>query len=197
LDVHALGCDFLVFSGHKVCAPTGIGALWGRAELLEKMPPFHGGGEMILSVALERSTYKAPPHRFEAGTPNIAGAIGLGAAIDYLERLGRPAILAHDQALAAYAVERLAEISGLRILGSGGTRGGIVSFVMEGAHPHDLTTFADQYGIALRGGHHCTQPLMKKFRLPGTTRASFAFYNTKAEADRLAEVLAHAARFFR
>lgn len=197
LDVRALGCDFLVLSGHKICAPTGIGVLWGRADLLESMPPFHGGGEMILSVTYERSTYKEPPHRFEAGTPNIAGAVGLGAAIEYLERVGRAAILEHDQGLANYAVERLAEVAGLRILGSGGTRGGIVSFVMEGAHPHDLTTFADQYGVALRGGHHCTQPLMKKFRLPGTTRASFSFYNTVGEVDRLAEVLAHAARFFR
>lgn len=197
VDVHALGCDFLVFSGHKMCAPTGIGALWGRGELLASMPPWHGGGEMIVSVSLERSSYKEPPHRFEAGTPNIAGAVGLAAAIDYVERIGRLAIAEHDRALAAYAAARLADLPGVRVLGAGGERSGIVSFVMEGAHPHDLTTFADQYGIALRGGHHCTQPLMKKFRLPGTTRASFSLYNTVAEVDRLIEVLTLAARFFR
>lgn len=196
IDVQELGCDFLAFSGHKMCAPTGIGALYGRAEILETMPPWHGGGEMIVSVSLEKSTFKKAPHRFEAGTPNIAGAIGLGAAIDYLERIGRPAIFDHDSELAAYAAEQLAELPGMRVLGPKGERGALVGFVMEGVHPHDLTTFADQHGLALRGGHHCNQPLMRKFGLPGTTRASFYFYNTIAEIDRMMEILRAAVRFF-
>ncbi len=196
IDVQALGCDFLAFSGHKMCGPTGIGALYGRSELLNAMPPWQGGGEMIVSVSLETSSYKEAPHRFEAGTPNIAGAVGLGAAIDYLEAIGREHLFAHDAALAAYAVERLESLPGLRILGPRGDRGGLVGFVMAGAHPHDLTTYADQYGLALRGGHHCNQPLMKKFRLPGTTRASFYFYNTTAEIDRMIEILDAARRFF-
>ena len=196
IDVQQLGCDFIAFSGHKMCAPTGIGALYGRAELLAAMPPWQGGGEMIVSVSLESSSYKDAPHRFEAGTPNIAGAIGLGAAIDYLEGIGREHIFQHDSRLVAYAIERLAELPGMRILGPLGQRGGLVGFVMEGTHPHDLTTYADQFGLALRGGHHCNQPLMKKFRLPGTTRASFYFYNTTAEVDRMIEILDAARRFF-
>jgi cysteine desulfurase / selenocysteine lyase len=196
LDVQELGCDFLAFSGHKMCAPTGSGALYGRAEVLDAMPPWHGGGEMIVSVALEKSTFKKAPHRFEAGTPNIAGAIGLAAAIDYLEQIGRPRIFAHDSALAAYAAERLGELPGMRVLGPKKERGALVGFVMEGVHPHDLTTFADQYGLALRGGHHCNQPLMRKFGLSGTTRASFYFYNTIAEIDRMIEILRAAVRFF-
>ncbi|HEY3664031.1 MAG TPA: cysteine desulfurase [Chthoniobacterales bacterium] len=196
VDVQELGCDLLAFSGHKMCAPTGIGALYGRAEVLETMPPWHGGGEMIVSVTLEKSTYKKAPHRFEAGTPNIAGAIGLAAAIDYLEAIGRPAIFEHDSSLTAYAVQRLAELPGMRVLGPPNERGALVGFVMEGVHPHDLTTFADQSGLALRGGHHCNQPLMRKFRLPGTTRASFYFYNTKDEVDRMMEILRDAVRFF-
>lgn len=196
IDVQALGCDFLAFSGHKMCAPTGSGALYGRAQVLNAMPPWHGGGEMIVSVSLETSSYKEAPHRFEAGTPNIAGAVGLAAAIDYLESIGREHIFAHDAALAAYAIERMEALPGMRILGPRGERGGLVGFVMEGAHPHDLTTYADQYGLALRGGHHCNQPLMKKFRLPGTTRASFYFYNTTAEIDRMIEILDAARRFF-
>jgi cysteine desulfurase/selenocysteine lyase len=196
IDVQELGCDFLAFSGHKTCAPTGIGALYGRAARLAETPPWQGGGEMILSVTLESSTYKEPPHRFEAGTPNIADAIGLGAAVDYLDAIGRDHIFAHDLALAHYAMERLSDIPGLRILGPRDQRGGLVGFVMDGAHPHDLTTYADQAGLALRGGHHCNQPLMKKFRLPGTTRASFYFYNTTSEIDRMAEILDAAHRFF-
>jgi cysteine desulfurase / selenocysteine lyase len=196
LDVLELGCDFLAFSGHKMCAPTGIGALYGRAEILDAMPPWHGGGEMIVSVTLEKSTFKKAPHRFEAGTPNIAGAIGLAAAIRYLEEIGRPAIFAHDSALASYAAERLAELPGMRVLGPKNDRGALVGFVMEGVHPHDLTTFADQQGLALRGGHHCNQPLMRKFGLPGTTRASFYFYNTTAEIDRMIDILRAAVRFF-
>ncbi len=196
INVQELGCDFLALSGHKMCGPTGIGALYGRAEVLDAMPPWHGGGEMIVSVTLEKSTFKKAPHRFEAGTPNIAGAIGLAAAIDYLERIGRSEIFEHDARLAGYAVERLAELPGIRLLGPSGKRGAIVGFVMEAAHPHDLTTFADQQGLALRGGHHCNQPLMRKFGLPGTTRASFYFYNTMAEIDRMIEILHAAARFF-
>lgn len=196
VNVRELGCDFLAFSGHKMCAPTGIGALYGRAEILEQIPPWHGGGEMIVSVALEKSTFKKAPHRFEAGTPNIAGAIGLAAAIDYIERIGRAAIFEHDAQLTHYAIARFAELSGLRILGPAGPRGAIVGFVMDAAHPHDLTTFADQQGLALRGGHHCNQPLMRKFRLPGTTRASFYFYNTREEIDRTLTILAAAMKFF-
>jgi cysteine desulfurase / selenocysteine lyase len=196
LNVRELGCDFLAFSGHKMGAPTGSGALYGRAEVLDSMPPWHGGGEMIVSVTLEKSTFKKAPHRFEAGTPNIAGAIGLAAAIDYLEKIRRPAIFAHDAKLTNYAIERMADLPGLRVLGPAGDRGAIVGFVMNAAHPHDLTTFADQRGLALRGGHHCNQPLMKKFGLPGTTRASFYFYNTTEEIDRMIEILRDAARFF-
>ena len=196
VDVREIGCDFLVFSGHKMCAPTGIGALYGRAELLDAMPPWHGGGEMIVSVGYERSTYKKAPHRFEAGTPNIAGAIGLGAAVDYLEGIGRAAIFAHDLALTQHALAGISALPGVRVQGPRDRRGGLVGFVMDAAHPHDLTTFADQHGLALRGGHHCNMPLMKKLRLPGTTRASFYFYNTRAEVDRMLAILADAVRFF-
>jgi cysteine desulfurase/selenocysteine lyase len=196
IDVQDLGCDFMAFSGHKMCGPTGIGVLYGRAEILDSMPPWHGGGEMIVSVALEKSTFKRPPHRFEAGTPNIAGAIGLAAAIDYLEKVGRPTIFEHDAQLARYAAERLSEVPGTRIFGPSEERGALVGFVMEAAHPHDLTTFADQYGLAMRGGHHCNQPLMRRFGVSGTTRASFYFYNTREEIDRMIEILQRAVHFF-
>ena len=196
INVQELGCDFLAFSGHKMCGPTGIGALYGRGEVLNSMPPWHGGGEMIVSVTLEKSAFKKAPHRFEAGTPNIAGAIGLEAAIVYLERIGRSAIFEHDAHLASYAMERLMELPGMRVLGPSTQRGALVGFVMEAAHPHDLTTFADRYGLALRGGHHCNQPLMRRFGLPGTTRASFYFYNTTEEIDRMIEILRAAAQFF-
>jgi cysteine desulfurase/selenocysteine lyase len=196
IDVAEIGCDFFVFSGHKMCAPTGIGALYGRAEVLEAMPPWHGGGEMIVSVSYERSTYKPAPHRFEAGTPNVAGAVGLGAAIDYLEAIGRDRIFEHDEHLALRAIERLETLPGIRIFGPRDRRGGLVGFSAEWAHPHDLTTYANEHGLALRGGHHCNQPLMRKLRVPGTNRASFYFYNTDAEIDRMMEVLAAAHRFF-
>ena len=196
LNVQELGCDFLALSGHKMCGPTGIGVLYGKTERLEEMPPWHGGGEMILSVSYEKATYKAPPYRFEAGTPNIAGAIGLGAAIDYIESIGREHIFDHDRQLVMYAMEGMMAVPGIRILGPLDQRGGLVSFVMDAAHPHDLTTYADQAGLALRGGHHCTQPLMRKFRLPGTTRASFYFYNTREEVDRMIDILHAAQRFF-
>jgi len=196
INVRELGCDFLAFSGHKMCGPTGIGALYARAEVLDAIPPWHGGGEMIVSVTLERSAFKKAPHRFEAGTPNIAGAIGLEAAIDYIEQIGRPAIFEHDTELAHYAMERLEELPGMRVLGPREERGALVGFVMKSVHAHDLTTFADRYGLALRGGHHCNQPLMRRFGLPGTTRASFYFYNTKEEIDRMIEILSEAVRFF-
>jgi cysteine desulfurase/selenocysteine lyase len=196
VDVREIGCDFFVFSGHKMCGPTGSGALYGRAEILDAMPPWHGGGEMIVSVTYERSTFKAAPHKFEAGTPNIAGAIGLGAAIDYLEKVGRAEIFAHDENLAAYALERIAALPDVRIFGPRGPRGALVSFATAWAHPHDLTTYANEYGLALRGGHHCNQPLMRKLGVPGTTRASLYFYNTRAEVDRMLDILADAYRFF-
>ena len=160
------------------------------------MPPWHGGGEMIASVALEKSTFKKAPHRFEAGTPNIAGAIVLAAAIDYIEQIGRPAIFEHDSQLAHYAADRLTELPGTRVFGPKQERGALVGFVMYAAHPHDLTTFADQYGLAMRGGHHCNQPLMRRFGVSGTTRASFYFYNTMEEIDRMMEILHAAVRFF-
>lgn len=196
VDVRAMGCDFAALSGHKMCGPTGIGVLYGRAEVLDSMPPWHGGGEMIVSVTLEKSSFKKPPHRFEAGTPNIAGAIGLAAALDYIEKIGRPAIFQHDSQLLTHAMQRLAEVPGMRLLGPTTERAPVVSFVMNNVHPHDLTTFADQYGLALRGGHHCNQPLMRKFGLPGTARASFYFYNTTAEVDGMIDILRRAAEFF-
>ncbi len=200
LDVQAIGCDFLALSGHKMCAPTGIGALYGRREVLSKMPPWHGGGEMIVSVQYEKSTWKPAPHRFEAGTPNIADTIAFGAALDYLDGIGREAIMEHDQRLAQYAHERLAAIPGLRVLGpplGSPNRSGVVSFAMQNAHAHDVVTLADRRGLALRGGHHCTQPLMRKLGLASSARASFYFYNTEAEIDRMAEILAEIERFFR
>jgi cysteine desulfurase / selenocysteine lyase len=196
VNVRELGCDFFAFSGHKMCAPTGIGALYGRREILDAMPPYHGGGEMIVSVTLEKTTFKRPPHRFEAGTPNIAGAIGLAAAVDYIEQIGRAAIFEHDSKLTHYALERFSELPGVRVLGPSGQRGAIIGFVMQTAHPHDLTTFADRKGLAMRGGHHCNQPLMRRFGLTGTTRASFYFYNTVDEIDRMIDILRDAARFF-
>lgn len=196
LDVQALGCDFLVFSGHKICGPTGIGALYGRQALLEALPPWQGGGDMIASVDYHESTWNTVPHRFEAGTPDIAGAIGLAAAMDYLEALGRDRIFAHDQALAAYAYERLGELKGIRLFGPRVGRAGLVSFLLADVHAHDLVTVADQFGVALRGGHHCNQPLMKKLGVSSTARASFYFYNTRAEVDRFLDVMREVQRFF-
>jgi cysteine desulfurase / selenocysteine lyase len=196
VNVQELGCDFYAFSGHKMVAPTGIGALWGRMELLRAMPPWHGGGEMIVSVTYERATYKQPPQRFEAGTPNIAGAVGFGAAIDYLNTIGRTAIFQHDSVITEHAIQCLNNIGGIRLLGPKGKRGALAAFHAEWAHPHDLTTYANEQGLALRGGHHCNQPLMRKLRLPGTTRASFYFYNTQEEVNRMTEILQAAKRFF-
>ncbi|HUJ43631.1 MAG TPA: cysteine desulfurase [Opitutaceae bacterium] len=196
LDVQLLGCDFLAFSGHKMAGPTGIGVLFGRRALLDSLEPFQGGGEMIASVQFEESTWNKVPHKFEAGTPDIAGAVGLHAAMDYLEGVGRAAIGRHDEELARAACDRLRGIPGLRLLGPTGARGAVVSFALAGIHAHDVVTFADQEGVALRGGHHCTQPLLRKLGVPATTRASFYLYNTPAEVDRLAEVISQAAKFF-
>ncbi len=196
VDVQAIGCDFLAFSGHKICGPTGIGALYGRQELLESMAPWQGGGEMILTVSYEGATYKPAPHRFEAGTPDISGAAGLHAAMDYLDAIGRDAIFRHDQELAEYAYERLRELGGVRLFGPARGRGGLVSFLLEEAHAHDVVTLADQAGVALRGGHHCTQPLMRKLGVESTARASFYLYNTRAEVDRLIEVVKEIRKFF-
>lgn len=196
VNVLDIGCDFYAFSGHKMCAPTGIGALYGRAEMLATMQPWHGGGEMIESVTLETSTYKAAPQRFEAGTPDIAGVIGLGAAVDYLESIGIETIRRHGAELTAYAMQRLAALPGIRILGPQGDRASLAAFALACAHPHDLVEFANTHGLALRGGHHCTQPLMKRFKVPGTSRASFYFYNTAAEVDRMMDILHRAVIFF-
>jgi len=196
VDVQAIGCDFFVFSGHKICGPTGIGALYGRQELLQAMPPYQGGGEMILTVGYERTEFKPPPHRFEAGTPDISGPIGLHAAMDYLDAIGRENIWRHDQELAAYAAEKLAALNGIRVFGPKQNRAGLISFLLKDVHAHDVVTLADQAGVALRGGHHCTQPLMHKLGVESTARASFYFYNTLAEVDRLAEVLGEIQRFF-
>jgi cysteine desulfurase/selenocysteine lyase len=191
VDVQALGCDFYVFSGHKMCGPTGIGVLWGRRELLESMPPFLGGGEMIRRVELERSEWAAVPYKFEAGTPAIAEAVGLGAAVDYLSALGMDAIRAHEKELTAYALERLAEMPGLTIFGPADVevRGGVAAFALNGIHPHDAATILDSEAIAVRAGHHCAMPLHKKLAVPATTRASFYIYNTPEETDRLVEGL--------
>ena len=189
LDVQALGCDFLAFSGHKMCGPTGIGALFARRELQETMPPYQGGGEMISKVEFHKSEFNVPPHKFEAGTPNVAGAAGLRAALDYLDTIGLDAIHAHGSELANYAKERLSEFEGIRIFGPAAERGGLVSFVFENVHALDLATLADQQGVAIRIGHHCTQPLHEKLGVPATARASFYFYNTRAEVDRFIEVL--------
>ena len=196
VNVLEIGCDFYAFSGHKMCAPTGIGALYGRAEMLASMQPWHGGGEMIESVTLETSTYKAAPQRFEAGTPDIAGVIGLGATVDYLESIGIETIRRHGAELTAYAMQRLAALPGIRILGPQGDRASLAAFALACAHPHDLVEFANTHGLALRGGHHCTQPLMKRFKVPGTSRASFYFYNTAAEVDRMMDILHSAVIFF-
>jgi cysteine desulfurase/selenocysteine lyase len=196
LDVREIGCDFLALSGHKMCGPTGAGALYGRKEILEGMEPFHGGGEMIVSVALTESEFKPPPHRFEAGTPAIAQAIGLGASAHYLDQIGRQRIFDHDQALALQAIALIDEIPGVRIFGPREARAGLVSFVLESAHAHDVVSMADQYGLALRGGHHCTQPLLRKLGVPATARASFYFYNTPEEVIRMAEILRKIHAFF-
>ena len=196
VDVREIGCDFLAFSGHKMAGVTGIGALYGRRALLESMPPWQGGGGMISNVDFFESRWKPPPERFEAGTPNFGDAVALGAACDFLDSLGRDAIRQHDGALARMAYERLAELPGIRILGPRGERGGLVSFAFRDIHAHDVVTFADEDGIALRGGHHCNQPLMKKLGLTSTARASFYVYNEEKEIDALVASMRRTIKFF-
>ncbi len=196
VDVQALGCDFYAFSGHKLYGPTGIGALYGRKEFLDAMPPWQGGGDMIHTVSFERATYAETPQKFEAGTPNIAGAIAMAEAIAYVQGIGLDVIAAHEAELVAYATSVLAEIPGLRFIGQAAERAGIVSFVMDGIHPHDLGTILDMEGVAIRAGHHCAMPLMTRFGLPGTARASFAIYNGKQDVDALAAGLRKARRLF-
>jgi len=185
VDVRDIDCDFYAISGHKLFGPTGVGALYGKAELLEDMPPYQGGGEMILSVTFEGSTFKEIPHKFEAGTPDIAGAVGLGAAIDYVNGVGYGGIAAHEDDLLTYGTALLEEIPGLRIIGTASEKASVLSFVLDGIHPHDIGTILDQEGIAVRTGHHCAQPVMDRFGIPATTRASLALYNTRSDLDAL------------
>ncbi|MDW6023872.1 cysteine desulfurase [Mesorhizobium sp. BAC0120] len=196
IDVQDLGCDFFAFTGHKVYGPSGIGVLYGRKEMLEVMRPFHGGGEMIFEVTEDNVTYNDPPHRFEAGTPPIVQAIGLGAALDYMEKVGRERIAAHEAGLKAYAHERLRSINSLRIYGDAPDKGAIVAFNLEGVHPHDVSMVIDRSGVAVRAGTHCAQPLLSRFGTTSTCRASFGMYNTRAEIDALAEALEKARKFF-
>ena len=185
VDVRSLDCDFYVFSGHKVFGPTGIGVLYGKEKLLEAMPPWQGGGDMIQSVTFGKTTYNDLPYKFEAGTPNIAGVIGLGAAIDYLDQIGLDAIAAHEQELLAYGTRALDNITGLRLIGTAREKASVLSFVIEGVHPHDAATILDREGVAVRAGHHCAQPVMERFGVSATTRASLAFYNTTEDIDAL------------
>jgi len=196
VDVQEIGCDFYAFSGHKLFGPTGIGILYGRESLLERMPPWQGGGDMILTVTFGKTTYNALPYKFEAGTPNISGAIGLGAAIDYVGAMDRDGAHAHEHALLVHASETLRKIEGLRIVGTARDKSSLVSFVVAGVHPHDLGTILDEDGIAIRTGHHCAMPVMEYFKLPATARASFAFYNTFEEIDRLTAGIRRARALF-
>lgn len=189
IDVQALDCDFLAMSGHKMYGPTGIGILYGKRSLLESMPPYQGGGEMILAVNFERSVYNELPYKFEAGTPNISGAIGLGAAVDYLEGIGLERISRYEHSLLTYATAKLEAMAELKIIGTARDKASVISFTVDGVHPHDLGTIVDSEGVAIRTGHHCAMPVMEFFGLPATARASFAFYNTRAEIDALASAL--------
>jgi len=196
IDVQELGCDFYAFSGHKAFGPTGVGVLWGRAELLEAMPPWQGGGDMILSVAFEKTLYREIPHKFEAGTPDIAGVVGLGAALEWLGGQDHAALAAHERELLLRATQGLAELPGLRLVGEPRERAGVVSFVLDDVHPHDVGTILDHEGIAVRTGHHCAQPLMERFGVPATVRASFAIYNTREDVDALLAGLARVREVF-
>jgi cysteine desulfurase / selenocysteine lyase len=196
IDVRALGCDFYAWTGHKLYGPTGIGVLWGKRDLLERMPPFMGGGDMISSVTYEQSTWAAVPHKFEAGTPAILEGIGLKAAIDYVQAIGYDAIAAHEASLTEHALARLATVDGLHVLGQAQNRGGVISFSMDKAHSHDVATLLDRQGIAVRAGHHCAEPLMRRFNLDSTARASFGIYTTHAEIDALVDGLARVREFF-
>ena len=197
VDVQALGCDFYAFTGHKLYGPTGIGALWARKELLEQMPPFLGGGDMISSVTYEKSTWAAVPHKFEAGTPPILEGIGLKAAIDYFLAIGSDAISAHERALTEHALARLDNIEGVNVIGRAQDRGGVISFTLDRAHAHDVATLLDRNGIAVRAGHHCAEPLMHRLGLDSTARATFGMYTTHAEIDALAETLEKIREFFK
>ena len=199
VDVTDLGVDLIAFTGHKMCGPTGIGVLWGRTEVLDSLPPFLGGGEMIETVDMTGSTYAPIPHKFEAGTPPIAQAVGLGAAVDYLSGIGMDTVAAHEKALTAYALERLGDIEGVRLIGPRVpiSRGGTVSFTLGGVHPHDVGQLLDEHGVAVRVGHHCARPVCVRYGIPATTRASFYLYTTQAEIDVLVEGVEHAKRFFR
>jgi cysteine desulfurase/selenocysteine lyase len=196
VDVQALGCDFYAFSSHKLFGPSGVGVLWGKAEHLEAMPPYQGGGEMILTVSFEGSTWNEIPHKFEAGTPDIAGVVGFAAALDYVTGLGLDAIAAHERELLAYATEALEAVEGLRLIGTARQKAAVLSFVLDGIHPHDIGTILDQDGIAVRTGHHCAQPVMERFGVAATVRASLALYNTKADVDALVTGLEHVRQVF-
>jgi cysteine desulfurase/selenocysteine lyase len=196
VDVQKLGCEFYAFSGHKMCAPTGIGVLYGREDWLERMPPWQGGGEMILSVSFEDTVYNRLPYKFEAGTPNISGAIGLGAAIDYLQVIGLEKIAAYEATLLDYMTEQLSNIPDLRLIGTARHKAGVQSFIIDGIHPHDLGTVLDHKGVAIRTGHHCAMPVMEFFDVPGTARASLAFYNTREDVDQLIDGIAVAQEMF-
>jgi len=197
VDVQALDCDFYAFSSHKIYGPTGVGVLYGKAELLEAMPPYQGGGDMIRSVTFEKTTYNALPFKFEAGTPNIAGGIAFGAALDYVSAIGLDRVAAHEHGLLAHATTTLSAIGGLRIVGTAREKAGVLSFVLEGVHPHDIGTVLDREGIAIRTGHHCAQPVMDRYGLPATARASFGLYNTRAEVDALAAAIHKVIGMFR
>jgi cysteine desulfurase/selenocysteine lyase len=197
VDVREIGCDFYAFSSHKMFGPTGIGVLYGRAALLEEMPPYQGGGDMISSVTFEKTTYNVLPHKFEAGTQNIADVVGLGAAIDYLDQIDFDGAAPHEQELLKYATAEFAKIPGVRLVGTAPEKASILSFTLDGVHPHDIATALDLEGVAIRGGHHCTQPLMARFGVPATARASFAMYNTREDVDTLAEGLRNAIKVFR
>jgi cysteine desulfurase/selenocysteine lyase len=189
VDVQDLGCDFYAFSGHKVLGPTGIGILYGRASLLDTMPPYQGGGDMISSVTFERTTYNVVPHKFEAGTPNVAGAVGLAVALDYLHAVGLEQVSAHEHELLAYGTAALSRMPGLRLTGTASEKAGILAFVLDDVHPHDIATILDREGVAIRAGHHCCQPLMDRLGVPATARASLALYNTREDVDALVAAL--------
>jgi cysteine desulfurase/selenocysteine lyase len=197
VDVREIGCDFYAFSGHKVYGPSGVGALYGRAALLEAMPPWQGGGDMIASVTFEKTTWNEIPYKFEAGTPNVAGTIALGRALDWVGRIGLDTIGAHEDGLLAYGTEALASIPGLRLVGTARQKAGVLSFVLDGIHPHDVGTVLDYEGIAVRTGHHCAQPVMDRYGLPATARASLACFNTREELDALARGVRKAQELFR
>ncbi len=196
VDVQALGCDFYAFSGHKMCGPTGIGALYARRELLERMKPYQSGGDMILSVSFEKTIYNEAPYKFEAGTPNIADAIGMGAAVDYLEAVGMEGIAAYEESLLAYGLEKLGAVDGLRFIGAAANRAGVISFILDGIHPADLGTILDRQAAAVRIGHHCAEPVMRFYKVPATVRASLAFYNTREDIDALVDAIETAREIF-